>query len=124
MELVGSGALLSKPSAAAQLGPNLAGFGHADPKCSACRRNTVEFNYGLGVVNLGPWITQIKSFAGCGGTVGYFPSRRLAIAVVTTYAPSAFDAKGNYPNASQSIFAELAERLAPGTLPNPSAADH
>jgi CubicO group peptidase (beta-lactamase class C family) len=117
MELVGSGALLSRASAAAQLGPNLAGFGHADPKCSVCRRNTVEFNYGLGVVNLGPWIAQIKSFAGCGGTVGYLPSRRLTIAVVTTYAPPAFDAEGNYPNASQSIFAALAERLAPGTLP-------
>jgi CubicO group peptidase (beta-lactamase class C family) len=124
MELVGSGALLSKASAAAQLGPNLAGFGHADSKCSACRRNTAEFNYGLGVVNLGPWVAQIKSFAGCGGTVGYLPSRRLAIAVVTTYAPSAFDAEGNYPNASQSIFAAIAERLAPGTLPKLPAASH
>jgi CubicO group peptidase (beta-lactamase class C family) len=124
MELVGSGTLLSKASAAAQLSPNLAGFGHADPKCSACRRNTVEFNYGLGVVNLGPWVTQIKSFAGCGGTVGYLPSRRLAVAVVTTYTPSAFDAEGNYPNASQSIFAALAERLAPGTLPKLPATGH
>jgi CubicO group peptidase (beta-lactamase class C family) len=124
MELVGSGALLSKTSAAAQLDPNLAAFGHADPKCSACRRNTVEFNYGLGVVNLGPWITQIKSFAGCGGTVGYLPSRHLAIAVVTTYRSSAFDAQGNYPNASQSIFAALAERLAPGTLPKLPAPGH
>ncbi len=118
MQLVGSGALLSKASAEAQIGANLAGFGHADPKCSVCRRNTVQFNYGLGVVNLGPWIAQIKSFAGSGGTVGYLPSRRLTIAVVTTYAPAAFDAEGNYPNASQEIFSALADRLAPGTLPN------
>ena len=109
--------LLSKSSAAAQIVPHLVGFGHAVPKCDACRRLTAQFNYGLGVVLLGPWIVQIKSFSGCGGTVGYLPSRRLTIAVVTTYAPSAFDAEGNYPNASQHIFAEMAERLAPGTLP-------
>lgn len=117
MELVGTGALLSKPSAEAQIVPHLVGFGRAVPKCEACRRLTAEFNYGLGVVLVGPWIVQIKSFSGCGGTVGYLPSRRLTIAVVTTYAPGAFDAEGNYPNASQDIFAEMAERLAPGTLP-------
>ncbi len=117
MELVGTGALLSKPSAEAQIVPHLVGFGRALPKCDACRRLTAAFNYGLGVVLVGPWIVQIKSFSGCGGTVGYLPSRRLTIAVVTTYAPGAFDAEGNYPNASQDIFAEMAERLAPGTLP-------
>ncbi len=117
IELVATGSLLSKSSAAAQIVPHLVGFGHAVPKCDACRRLTAQFNYGLGVVLLGPWIVQIKSFSGCGGTVGYLPSRRLTIAVVTTYAPSAFDAEGNYPNASQHIFAEMAERLAPGTLP-------
>ncbi len=117
MELVGTGALLSRSSFAAQVGPNLVGFGHKDSRCSACRRNDSDFNYGLGVANLGPWIAQIKSFAGCGATVGYLPARKLTIAVVTTYAPAAFDAKGNYPNASQKIFAALANRLAPGTLP-------
>jgi CubicO group peptidase (beta-lactamase class C family) len=117
MELVGSGALLSRASFAAQVGPSLVGLGHNDPKCPACRRNTAETNYGLGVVNLGPWVTQIKSFAGCGGTVGYLPSRRLALAVVTTYQPAAFDSKGNYPNVSQTVFSALANLLAPGTLP-------
>ena len=33
MEMVGSGTLLSKPSWQAQVGPNLVGFGHKDPKC-------------------------------------------------------------------------------------------
>jgi hypothetical protein len=37
---------------------------------------------------------------------------------------SAFDAEGNYPNASQSIFAAVAERLAPRTLPKVPAASH
>jgi len=117
MELVGSGALLTRASFAAQVRPNLVGFGHTDPKCPPCRRNTAETKYGLGVVNLGPWVTQIKSFAGCGGTVGYLPSRKLAIAVVTTYLPAAFDSKGDYPNVSQTVFASLANLLAPGTLP-------
>jgi CubicO group peptidase (beta-lactamase class C family) len=117
MELVGSGALLSRSSYAGQIQPNLAGFGHSDPKCSACHRNTAAFNYGLGVVNQGPWVMQIKNFAGCGGTVGTLPSRKLTIAVVTTYKPAAFDSKGNYPNVSQAVFASLAKLLAPGTLP-------
>jgi CubicO group peptidase (beta-lactamase class C family) len=117
MELVGSGALLSRASHAAQVRPNLAGFGHPDPKCGACRRNTAAFNYGLGVVNLGPWIAQIKNFAGCGATVGYLPARKLTIAVVTTYLPVAFDSKGDNRDVSQTVFATLAKTLAPGTLP-------
>lgn len=117
MEEVGSGALLSHSSFEAQVGPRLVGFGHKDPKCSVCRRLTVQMNYGLGVVSLGPWVSQIKNFAGCGATVGYLPSRKLTIAVVTTYQPSAFDAEGNYGNASQTVFASLANMLAPGTLP-------
>jgi CubicO group peptidase (beta-lactamase class C family) len=119
MEIVGSGRLLSKASFAAQVGPNLVGFGHAQPGCSACQANTTAFNYGLGVVNLGPWVVQIKSFAGSGATVGYLRSRQLAIAVVTTYTPQAFDSEGNYKNASQYIFASLAQRLAPNTLSPP-----
>jgi CubicO group peptidase (beta-lactamase class C family) len=117
MEIVGAGTLLTKASYAAEVGPNLAGFGHSDPKCPACHRNDAAFNYGLGVVNLGPWITQTKNFAGCGATVGYLPSKKLAISVVTTYAPGAFDPEGNYKNASEAIFASLADLLARGTLP-------
>lgn len=116
-ELIGTGALLSRASFASLVGPNLVGFGHNDPKCSVCRRLTAQANYGLSVVNLGPWIAQIKSFSGCGGIVGYLPSRKLTIAVVTTYRPEAFNADGVYPNASQTIFGSLADLLAPGTLP-------
>jgi hypothetical protein len=35
MEAVGTGAVLSPASWAAQVAPNLAGFGHADPGCAA-----------------------------------------------------------------------------------------
>ena len=117
MEAVGTGKLLSKKSYQAQVGPNLVGFGHADPKCSACRANTVAFNYGLGVVNVGPWITQTKNFAGSGASVGYLPAKKLTVSVVTTYKPEAFDEKGNYGNSSPDIFIALVNALAPNTIP-------
>jgi CubicO group peptidase (beta-lactamase class C family) len=116
MEAVGTGKLLSKESTAAQIGPNLVGFGHQDPNCPGCLQNTKKRNYGLGVVILGSWVTQTKSFAGCGATVGYLPAQKLAIAVVTTYAPAAFDQQGDYQNASETIFQSLVNLLAPGTL--------
>ena len=99
------------------MGPNLVGLGHAQDDCKVCRENTVAFNYGLGVVNRGPWIAQSKSFAGSGATVGYLPAARLTISVVTTYTPEAFDNKGNSTDHSQPIFAALANALAPHTLP-------
>jgi CubicO group peptidase (beta-lactamase class C family) len=121
MEVVGSGRLLSRASWAAQVGPNLVGFGHADPNCPACRENTVQFNYGLGVINRAGWIIQSKSFAGSDATVGYMPWRRLTVTVVTTYTADAFDKDGNYfkPNASQTIFTALGNALAPNTIPIP-----
>jgi CubicO group peptidase (beta-lactamase class C family) len=117
MIAVGEGKVLSKSSWQAQVGPNLVDFGHADPKCSVCRPNTTRFNYGLGVVNLGPWNTQTKFFAGSGATTGYLPSQKLAITVVTTVAPGAFDAEGNYSASSDKVFVALANQLAPNTLP-------
>jgi CubicO group peptidase (beta-lactamase class C family) len=117
MEIVGAGTLVSKASYAAEVGPNLAGVGHTDPKCPACRKLTATFNYGLGVVNFGPWITQTKSFAGSTATVGYLPSHKLTIAVATTFLPAAYDSDGNFKDASVRVFGSLANSLAPGTLP-------
>ncbi len=119
MVAVGSGKILSKPSWEAQVGPNLVGFGHADPKCPVCRQNSTVFNYGLGVLNIGRWIAQSKSFAGCDAMVGYLPSKKLTIAVVVTYGPGAFDEHGNSKNSdvSRKVFASLTNALAPDTLP-------
>jgi CubicO group peptidase (beta-lactamase class C family) len=120
MEIVGTGKLLSPSSWSAQVSPNLVGFGHSDPKCGACQQNTAAANYGLGVVNLGPWITQTKNFAGSGATAGYFPSGRITVGVVTTYNPEAFDSTtGNYDNASTAIFKILGNIVAPNTLAVP-----
>jgi CubicO group peptidase (beta-lactamase class C family) len=115
MEAVGTGKLLSKESSAAQINPNLVGFGHPDPNCPACHQNTKERNYGLGVVILGSWITQTKNFAGCGATVGYLPAKKLTVAIVTTYSQSAFDEDGDYKNASDTIFESIVNVLAPNT---------
>jgi CubicO group peptidase (beta-lactamase class C family) len=116
MEAVGTGKLLSKESSAAQIDPNLVGFGHPDKDCPGCHQNTKERNYGLGVGILGSWVTQSKSFAGCDATVGYLPGQKLAIAVVTTYAPAAFDQQGDHQNAHEAIFNSIVNVLAPGTL--------
>jgi CubicO group peptidase (beta-lactamase class C family) len=120
MEAVGTGKILSKASFAAQVGPNLVGHTHVDPSCpaNACLLpNTVEANYGLGVINLGPWITQFKGFSGNNAAVGYLPAKKLAIAVTTTYEPAAFDDQGLCKDASKEIFMSLSNVLAPGTLP-------
>ena len=119
MEAVGTGKLLSRESLAAQVNPNLIGFGKVDPNCPACYHMSEAKNYGLGVVNLGSWITQTKSFAGCGATVGYLPSKKLAVAVAVTYGSKAFDDEGSYRNVSDKIFTLLGTALAPGTLSKP-----
>jgi CubicO group peptidase (beta-lactamase class C family) len=116
MEIIGEGLLLSPASYLEQVGPNLVGLGGPQKGCP-CHNQTHDFNYGLGVVNLGPWITQTKSFAGSGATTGYLPYAKLTITVVTTYSPEAFDDTGAAPNASLPIFADLAHLLAPHTLP-------
>jgi CubicO group peptidase (beta-lactamase class C family) len=117
MELIGSGALISKASFASAVEPQLIGFGHPQTGCAACRKLTAGFNYGLGVVLVGPWTVQNKSFAGTDASVGYLRSRRIAISVAATYLPAAFDAHGNAAFATQKIFAQLAGVMAPGTLP-------
>lgn len=119
MEVVGSGSQVSQDMYQAQVGPNLVGFGAADPsgKCPACRKNTEAGSYGLGVVLLGPWITQTMNFAGLGATGGYLPDQGLAVAVATTYLPTAFDADGAYRNASMAIFGQIAETVSPGEGP-------
>jgi hypothetical protein len=72
----------------------------AGANCPVCRENSTVFNYGLGVVNLGPWITQTKEFAGSAATVAYLASRKLTVRVATTFRSGAFDDQGNYTKAS------------------------
>ena len=115
MELVGRGALVSKRMYRLQTGNRLAGFGAADPTgaCGPCRPLTEERSYGFGVILQGDWITQTKFFAGSGATTGYLPDAGLAITVVTTLGPEAFDETGAAANPSSAVFGEIARLMAP-----------
>ena len=117
MEQIATGALLSRASWQAQVGPNLVGFGHAARNCAVCRENTVANNYGLGVNNLGRWTAQAKSFAGSDASVGYLRRSKLTISVEVTYKPEAFDSTGGHTDGSNAIFKALGNALAPGTIP-------
>ncbi|MBV8068059.1 MAG: beta-lactamase family protein [Candidatus Eremiobacteraeota bacterium] len=119
LEAASSGKLLSAASSAAQIKPSLLGFGHTQRGCSACRVNSAAFNYGLGVIITGPWITQTLGFSGASGAVGYLPSQKLTIAVEATNAQSAYDTKGNAGLGAVTVFRDLANALAPKTMPSP-----
>lgn len=122
---IGSGKLLSPRSRDEQVEPHLIGFGFTpeDGSCNVCRENTRSFSFGLGVVLLGPWITGNKFFAGSGAAVGYLPARKIAIAVITTYLPDAFDATtGQVSDAGPKILMDVAAALAPDQpIPAPAA---
>jgi CubicO group peptidase (beta-lactamase class C family) len=113
-EIIGSGEMLSPEMHQAMVGHNLTGFGQKAEGCPPCATLTEAKDYGLGVVLLGPWISQIKNFAGNGGTMGYLPSQRVAIYVGTSLKPEAFDAEGNYANPSVALFYDLTAAVAPG----------
>jgi CubicO group peptidase (beta-lactamase class C family) len=119
IEAVAAGKLLSPASSAAQIVPSLVGFGHAQPGCSACQANTEGFNYGLGVIDTGPWILQTLGFAGASGAVGYLPVQKLTIAVEGTNGPGAYDDKGNAGLGAVAVFRAIADALAPNTMPKP-----
>jgi CubicO group peptidase (beta-lactamase class C family) len=119
IEAVALGKLLSPASTAAQIVPSLIGFGHAQPGCHACIPNTRAFNYGLGVIITGSWITQTLGFAGASGATGYLPARRLTISLEATNGPGAYDDKGNAGLGATAVFRALADVLAPDTMPKP-----
>lgn len=117
LEAVASGKLLSAEASAEQIKPSLIGFGHAQAGCAACHPNSFAFNYGLGVINDGPWITQTLGFAGASGAVGTLPAQKLTIAVEGTNAQDAYDAQGNAGLGAVQVFRDLADALAPDTMP-------
>ena len=103
----------------AQVGPGLLGFGAPLAGCFNCATLTRDYNYGLGVVLTGSWILQNPLFAGSGAIEAYLPSRRIAVAVATTFTEQSYDEQGNlkHGNASQNVFAEIGAYLAPEDAP-------
>jgi CubicO group peptidase (beta-lactamase class C family) len=115
---VGTGSLLSESSYQAMTGPNLVGFGTADPSCApACHTLTNALNFGLGVVRNGSWILQTPSLAGYSETMAYLPSQKIAIAVVITFLPTAYDAQGNNAGSAIPIYQSIAALMAPKDAP-------
>jgi CubicO group peptidase (beta-lactamase class C family) len=115
---IGTGALLSPSSYQAMTGPNLVGFGSADPSCApACRQLTDALNFGLGTVRTGSWILQGPSLGGYSETMAYLPSEKIAIAVVVTFLPAAYDAQGNNASSASSIFRSVGALMAPQDPP-------
>jgi CubicO group peptidase (beta-lactamase class C family) len=115
---VGTGALLSESSYHAMTDPNLVGFGSADPSCApACRPMTDALNVGLGIVRNGSWLLQIPSLAGYSEAMAYLPSQKIAIAVVITFLPAAYDAQGNNPNSAIPIYQSIGALMAPNDSP-------
>jgi CubicO group peptidase (beta-lactamase class C family) len=114
---IGSGKLLSADSYAKMTSTALRGKTHAQPGCTTCFEQNNDYTYGLGIIVSGNWLLQNPLFAGYGAVEGYLPSQKIAIAVVTTFDPEAFNADGDYPNSAEDLFAKIGAELAPEDAP-------
>ena len=117
---VGEGTLLSPESHQAQIAPDLLGFGSPLEGCPNCRTLNELTKYGLGVGLPGSWILQSPLLNGYSAVEAYLPSKKIAIAIATTYGEQSFDEQGNhkYGNASESLFVAIAAYLAPDEAPS------
>jgi CubicO group peptidase (beta-lactamase class C family) len=115
---IGEGTLLSPASHAAQVAPDLLGFGTPLEGCVGCRTLDERYSYGLGVVLSGSWILQVPLFAGAGGAMGYLPARKIAVALATTFGEGSFDDEGGLKRSShRELFAAIGAALAPENPP-------
>lgn len=117
----GEGTLLSPESHKAQISPDLLGFGKPQEGCPTCHTLDATYSYGLGIVINHNWVLQNPLFAGCGSVAASLPSKKLAVAIATTFTPAAYaeDGSNAYERASASILVDVAKLLAPDDLPAP-----
>ena len=113
------GTLLSPESHAAQIAPDLIGFGAPLEGCPACHTLNADYAYGLGIVLSGAWVLQNPLLAGYGSIAAGLPGRNVAIAVATTFTEACFDDQGDNRSsrASWNIFADIASVVAPDVVP-------
>jgi CubicO group peptidase (beta-lactamase class C family) len=117
-QAVGTGKLLSKSSFHAMTDPNLLGFGHKEDAClPSCFTQVDGYNYGLGIVRSGSWITQNPLVGGYGATEAYLPSQKVSIAVVTTFKEGAFNCEGVQANSSDILFRLIGAYTSPQDAP-------
>jgi len=115
---VGTGKLLSSKSFHEMTDSTLIGFGTPLPACAgSCFTQVNGYNYGLGVVRSGSWQLQNPLLSGYSATEAYLPSKKVAVAVATTFLPGAFDADGIYDNSSDRLFRQIATELVPDDPP-------
>lgn len=114
---IGSGTLLSRDSYDQMASTALRGRTRTQPGCPTCMAMTEGYTYGLGIVISGNWLLQNPMFGGYAATMAYLPDQKIAIAVAATFAPDAFDAEGNYPNAAEALFRDIGAVLAPDDPP-------
>ncbi len=115
---VGTGKLLSKSSFHAMTDPNLLGFGHKQANCvPSCFTQVTGYNFGLGVVRSGSWTMQNPLLGGYSATEAYQPNQKIAIAVVVTFKPGAFDCSGVEQNSSDTVFRLIGDYVAPKNAP-------
>ncbi|MCT7660166.1 serine hydrolase domain-containing protein [Mycobacterium deserti] len=114
---IGSGRLLSKDSYELMVSTALRGKTRALPGCPTCAAMGEGYTYGLGVVISGNWLLQNPRMSGYAAVEAYLPSQKIAIAVVTTFAPRAFDDHGDYHNEAETLFRRIGAELAPDDAP-------
>lgn len=110
---IGRGELLPPGSMAELLNRDLLGFGAPLDGCRSCRTFEEDRLYGLGIWIAGGWLVQNPLFGGYAGVTAYHPESDVSIAVANTFAEGAFDAEGNYSNASVEICRRLSVALVP-----------
>jgi CubicO group peptidase (beta-lactamase class C family) len=113
------GTLLSPESHAAQIAPDLLGFGAPLAGCPNCHTLATGYIYGLGIVLSGDWVLQNPLLAGYGSIAAGLPGHNVAIAVASTFTEACFDDQGNNRSdrASWNIFADIASVVAPDAVP-------
>lgn len=114
---IGSGKLLSAESYKKMVSTDLRGKTHTQPGCPTCFEQVDGYTYGLGIVISGNWLMQNPMFAGYAAVEAYLPSQKVAIAVVVTYAPEAFDNQGNYSNEADILFRKIGAEVVPNDAP-------
>lgn len=114
---IGSGKLLRPESYDQMVSTELRGKTRTQPGCPTCMEMTEGYTYGLGIVISGNWLLQNPMFAGYAAAEAYLPSQKIAIAVATTFAPEAFDDRGDYSNEAEALFREIGAEMAPDDAP-------
>ncbi len=114
---IGSGKLLRPESYEQMVSTELRGKTRAQPGCNTCMEMTEGYTYGLGVVISGDWLLQNPMFGGYAAVEAYLPDQKIAIAVATTFAPEAFDDRGDYSNAAELLFRKIGAEMAPDNAP-------